>query len=190
MQSFAERLGRFGTIECFDYPYQQENRRAPDRHPVLLAAHRAAFERLRARHSGPIVCVGKSMGGRIGCHLAVDLGAAGPVALVCLGYPLVGQNGGIRDQVLLDLRTPVLFIQGTRDPLCPLEHLARVRDRMTGITELAIVAGGDHSLRVAQPKASPTRSAALDAEGTASEQETIDEWIVSQITAFIDKFSR
>src|SRR5690606_15652747 len=67
--------------------------------------------------------------------------------VVCLGYPLRGTNGALRDEVLLALRTPILFVQGTRDPLCPLEELALVREKMTAPNALHIVDSGDHSLQ-------------------------------------------
>ena len=91
MQAMKRRFEALGSVECFDYPYQVAGRRSPDRHPVLVQAHDEAYERLKASHSGPIVLVGKSMGGRIGCHVAVA-SAKPPAALVCLGYPLVGSE--------------------------------------------------------------------------------------------------
>jgi predicted alpha/beta-hydrolase family hydrolase len=92
-----------------------------------------------------VVLVGKSMGGRIGCHLALQV----PVtAVVCLGYPLSspGKNASLRDQVLLEARTPTLFLQGTRDRLCPLDALDRVRARMAAPNAVHVVESGDHSL--------------------------------------------
>jgi predicted alpha/beta-hydrolase family hydrolase len=85
------------------------------------------------------------MGGRVGCHVALEAQVDG---LVCFGYPLRGQNGKLRDEVLLALRTPVLFVQGTRDTLCALPELEDVRQRMTAPSELYVVEGGDHSLEV------------------------------------------
>ncbi|HEV3410461.1 MAG TPA: alpha/beta family hydrolase, partial [Chthoniobacterales bacterium] len=71
-------------------------------------------------------------------------------ALVCLGYPLCG--GGdrtkLRDRVLRELTTPILFVQGTRDSLCPLDLLEAVRREMAAPNELFVVEGGDHSLSV------------------------------------------
>jgi predicted alpha/beta-hydrolase family hydrolase len=85
------------------------------------------------------------MGGRVGCHLALEEPVAG---VVCLGYPLKSGAGALRDEVLLALRVPVLFVQGTRDPLCPLPALAEVRARMTAPSTLVVVEGGNHSLEV------------------------------------------
>jgi uncharacterized protein len=147
MCAWKERLASLGEVRTFDYPYMRSGkRRSPDRLPALIEAHRAELAALRATASGSIFLIGKSMGGRIGCHLALEESVAG---LVCLGYPLrSGATGALRDQVLLALKTPVLFVQGTRDPLCPLDLLAEVRGRMAAPSTLLIVEGGDHSLAV------------------------------------------
>ena len=129
MRTFARLLGSIGPVEPLDYPYALEGRRRPDPLPKLIEAHRAALAALRAKHDGPIVLAGKSMGGRVGCHVAL----VDPVqAVICFGYPLcgAGDRSRLRDQVLLELKTPILFVQGTRDSLCPLELLEGVRKRM------------------------------------------------------------
>lgn len=135
-------------MRAFDYPYARPGtgrRRAPDKLEVLVAAHREELAALRAdAGSGDrLILAGKSMGSRVGCHVALTETVS---RLVCFGYPLRGQNGKLRDQVLLELRTPILFVQGTRDSLCPLHELEEVRARMTAPSELFVVEGGDHSL--------------------------------------------
>jgi predicted alpha/beta-hydrolase family hydrolase len=145
MIRWAARLAPVGEVVPLDYPYAIAGRRSPDRLPALVAAHRAALAAARARHGGRVVLAGKSMGGRVGCHVALEERVDG---LVCLGYPLRGRGGEVRDEVLLALRTPVLFVQGTRDPLCPLAELAAVRARMAAPSSLHVVEGGNHSLEV------------------------------------------
>jgi predicted alpha/beta-hydrolase family hydrolase len=185
MVAWKQRLERLGRVVPFDYPYQRSGKKSPDRPPVLVSSHRAEFERVRAEHEGPIVLIGKSMGGRIGCHVAVELERAAaaaserPTALVCLGYPLVAPGGAVRDEVLLELRTPVLFVQGTRDSMCPLDRLASVRERMQAPSELHVVEGGDHSL-VAQKRA-------LTQQGLA--QADVDERSFAAIEAFVQRFA-
>jgi predicted alpha/beta-hydrolase family hydrolase len=176
MQTFARMLGTLGTVEPFDYPYALAGRRRPDPLPKLVAAHRAALASLRAKHDGPIMLAGKSMGGRVGCHVAlVDL----VQAVICFGYPLcaAGDRSRLRDQVLLELKTPVMFAQGTRDPLCPLDLLEAVRKRMRAPSTVYVVEGGDHSLIVAK--------ATLKALG--SSQEDVDDSILTAITLFLKK---
>ncbi|MBI5070456.1 MAG: alpha/beta hydrolase [Deltaproteobacteria bacterium] len=171
MEGWARRLGTIGRVARFDYPYMAAGRPYPDPLPRLVEAHAAALT--AARHGRePAVLAGKSMGSRIGCHLSLQA----PVdALVCLGYPLRGQRGDLRDEVLLALRTPVLFVQGTRDGLCPLDLLADVRARMRATTRLHVVEGGDHSLEVGVR--------ALRAAGRT--QEEVDGEALEAIRAFL-----
>jgi predicted alpha/beta-hydrolase family hydrolase len=149
MRTFARLLGSLGRVEPFDYLYAIDGGKRPDPLPKLIAAHRAALASLREKHDGPIVLAGKSMGGRVGCHVALVEPVA---AVICLGYPLcgAGDRSKLRDQVLLELRTPAMFVQGTRDPLCPLELLEGVRKRMRAPSTLHVVDGADHSLLVAK----------------------------------------
>jgi uncharacterized protein len=174
MRAFARLLEPIGPVEPFDYPYALEGRRRPDPLPKLIAAHRAALAGLRARHGGPIVLAGKSMGSRVGCHVAL---AEKVEALICFGYPLcgAGDRSKLRDQVLIELQPPILFVQGTRDPLCPLDLLEAVRKRMRAPSSLHVVDGGDHSLLVAK--------ATLKARG--STQEEADEAARAAIVGFV-----
>lgn len=145
MQRWKERLSTVGDVEAFDYDYMREGRRRPDPLPQLIAAHRQAL--VEARRERSVILIGKSMGGRIGCHVALEENVAG---VVCLGYPLCGggDQSKLRDKVLRASTTPILFVQGTRDTLCPLDLLERVRAEMNAPTFLHIVEGGDHSLMV------------------------------------------
>jgi hypothetical protein len=171
MRAWAERLRDLGIVEAMDYPYVLAGRRSPDALSVLVEAHRQALARARAEHGEdrPVVLAGKSMGGRVGCHLAAELagGAHPPSALVCFGYPLVAPGSGARrDAVLLQLAAPILFVQGTRDPLCPLAELAAVRARMHAPSELFVVEGGDHSLALRRKDEAATGRTQADWDAT------------------------
>src|SRR5437867_6302187 len=147
MQKWRHYLESIGEVALFDYDYMREGRKRPDPPPQLIAAHRSALAEARKKSSGPIFLIGKSMGGRIGCHVALEEKVDG---LVCLGYPLCG--GGdrtkLRDKVLRELQTAILFVQGPRDPLCPLDLLEEVRSQMKVSNFLYLVEDGDHSLRL------------------------------------------
>jgi uncharacterized protein len=119
MQNWKVRLSEIGDVETFDYDYMHEGRKRPDPLPKLIAAHRKALSRAReGQPAASTVLIGKSMGGRIGCHVSLEAKVDG---LVCLGYPLCAMDDRtkLRDAVLRALNTPILFVQGTRDPLCP-----------------------------------------------------------------------
>ena len=176
MRAWKRRLETLGGVRTFDYPYMRQKKKRPDRHDALVAAHRAAIARARRAHPGPLVLAGKSMGSRIGCHVAADTDEA-VRALICFGYPLLGmgKTRKLRDQVLLSLRTPILFIQGTRDTLCPLDLLESTRARMSAQNELHVVDGGDHSLLVTKT--------ALRARNET--QADVDARILSAIATFL-----
>src|SRR5207249_10309335 len=145
--------------------------------PQLIAAHRKALNRARERHRAEsTILVGKSMGGRVGCHVSLEEKADG---LICLGYPLcaMGDRSKLRDEILRALTTPILFVQGTHDSLCPLDLLERIRSEMKAPNFLHIVEGGDHSLRV------PKRQ--LQAAGET--QNEVDQRILQAISGFVNQ---
>ena len=170
IQNWKLRLSEIGEVETFDYDYMTAGRKRADPLPQLIAAHRKALEAAREKYQpDSTFLIGKSMGGRIGCHVSLEQKVDG---LVCLGYPLcaMGDRTKLRDEVLRALTTPVLFVQGTRDALCPLDLLERVRAEMKH---------GDHSLRV------PKRQ--LQAIGET--QEEVDERAFGAVAGFIDQFA-
>jgi predicted alpha/beta-hydrolase family hydrolase len=177
MQRWKERLSAVGDVVPFDYPYLQERRKRPDPLPQLIAGHRQALADARSRAAGPVFLIGKSMGGRIGCHVALEETVAG---VICFGYPLRG--GGdpakLRDKVLRELKTPLLLVQGTRDSLCPLDLLQKVLADMDVQSSLHIVEGGDHSLQVLKRQ--------LQKAGETQEQ--VDEKILAAIALFVGRF--
>jgi uncharacterized protein len=180
MQNWKRRLSEIGDVETLDYAYMRDSRKRPDPLPKLIAAHREALNDARKQHPAEsTILIGKSMGGRVGCHVSLEEKVD---SLVCLGYPLcaMGDRTKLRDEVLRALNTPILFVQGSRDPLCPLDLLERVRTEMKTQNVLHIVDGGDHSLRV------PKRQ--LQASGQT--QEDIDQQILKAIVGFVDQLPR
>jgi predicted alpha/beta-hydrolase family hydrolase len=154
MRRWREHLQTIGHVVAFDYPYMQARRKMPDRMPALVEAHRAVLQKVRAEAGdAPIFLAGKSMGSRVGCHLSLEEKVAG---LVCIGYPLVsGSSGALRDEVLVALRTPILFVQGTHDDLCPLPKLEDVRARMTAPNWIYVAQDANHSIELPSVKRTP-----------------------------------
>jgi predicted alpha/beta-hydrolase family hydrolase len=175
MAGWKKRLATIGPTITFDYPYMRERRRTPDKLPRLIVAHREALDQATHDHAGPVVLAGKSMGSRVGCHLAIETPSVR--ALICFGYPLKapGKQGAVRDEVLLALRVPILFLQGTRDVLCPVDLLEKVRSKMKAPSTLHLVEGGDHSLNVS--------ATALRAAG--EKQSDADARVLAAIAAFV-----
>ena len=159
MTFFARALGAMGArVFRFNFAYSEAGRKAPDRQPLLEETFRAVVESIGSP-AGPLVLGGKSMGGRIASHVV----ASGTEAdgLVFLGYPLhpPGKPERIRDEHLRDIRIPMLFVEGTRDPFCPLETLEKARSRFEGASEVAVIDDGDHSFKVRKSSGRSTAEA-------------------------------
>ena len=86
-----------------------------------------------------------------------------------------GDRSKLRDKVLRAVQTPILFVQGTRDSLCPLDLLERIRAEMKAPTFLHVVEGGDHSLLVSKRHLA----------GTGETQEEVDRRILEAIAKFV-----
>lgn len=151
MADTAAALAELGhPVLRFNYPYMQivsdtGKKRPPDKMPVLEACHLAAAMNLRDRTDGrPQIFAGKSMGGRVGSHLAfAGIPAAG---LVFFGYPLhpQGKPEKLRDEHFDEIYTPALFIQGTRDKLAALDLLRNSLEEYAGETTLKVITGANH----------------------------------------------
>ena len=177
MQNWKRRLSEIGDVETFDYDYMRAGRKRPDPLPPLIAAHGAALQTARQKHQpDSTLLIGKSMGGRIGCHVSLQEKVDG---LVCLGYPLcaMGDRAKLRDEVLRALTTPILFVQATRDALCPLDLLEHVRADMKAPNFLHVVEGGDHSMRASKRQL----------QATGGTQEEVDQQILNAIHGFVDR---
>jgi len=139
------------SVLRFNFPYQDAGRRYPDRPPVLLDAWRAVLADVVDRTGLPVAAGGKSMGGRIASVLAAEEGDAFAArALVFFGYPLhaPGRPEQIRTEHLPRVPVPMLFIEGTADPLARFDLVQSVVDELGSKARLHVVEGGDHSFRV------------------------------------------
>ena len=164
MAEFANGLAqRRVTSYRFNFLYTEQGRKAPDRQPVLEQTFAAVADAVSEREQVPVFLGGKSLGGRIASHVI----AGGTVAagLVFLGYPLhpPGRPDRIRDAHLIDISVPMLFVEGTRDPFCPLDTLEKVRKRLKTDTEVAVIDDGDHSLKVRKSSGRDTEAAWAEA---------------------------
>ena len=81
--------------------------------------------------------------------------AAGVRGLVCLGYPLhpPGKPERMRVAHLRELRTPALFLQGTRDPFGGREEFEQTR--LSAAIRVHFLEDGDHGFK---PRASSGRT--------------------------------
>ena len=189
MAAYGSQLAARGlTVVTFDFAYMARGRKTPDRAPVLEATFRAAVVGATAggRMAGARVFIGgKSMGGRIGTHLAADEAAwpadAPPLAgVVVLGYPLAppgGRRSGDRVSHLRRLRVPTLIVQGTRDVFGAPDEVreAIFAEGVTPPVDIVSVEGGDHSFAVL--KSGGREPAAVHAEV----QDGIVRWVTRRL---------
>jgi uncharacterized protein len=165
----------FTVLRC-NLPYRQARPFGPPG-PGDAARDRAglrnAIAKLRGMMSGRIFLGGHSYGGRQAsmlCAEAPDLVAA----LLLLSYPLhpPRKPEQQRTQHLPDLRTPTLFVHGTRDPFGSIEELQRAIKMIPARTKLLPVEGAGHDLGF---------------KGK-TKQEELPKQIVSEFTAFFADF--
>jgi predicted alpha/beta-hydrolase family hydrolase len=138
-------------VVTFNFLYKELGRRPPDPPARLEAVYRAVVERVRTDVGlapARLYLGGKSMGGRIASHLvAQGIDANG---LVLLGYPLHPANKPerLRSGHLASIKCPLLFVQGTRDPLCRLELLRQTLKGLDAPVGVHLIEGADHSFKL------------------------------------------
>jgi uncharacterized protein len=139
----------YTVLRC-DLPYRQERGFGPP-FPGNAERDRAglrnAVAAVRKRISGQVFLGGHSYGGR----QATILCAAEPQlvsGLLVLSYPLhpPRKPDQLRVQHLPNLRTPSLFVQGTRDPFGSIEEIEHALSLVPAQHELIRVEGAGHDL--------------------------------------------
>jgi uncharacterized protein len=108
------------SVALFEQPYRVAGRRSPAPAGRLDAAWTAAVESLRNGDlSGlPLIVGGRSLGARVACRTAEEVGA---IAVLCLAFPLHAPGRGgdpkaSRVDELDGVQVPTLVVQGDRDP--------------------------------------------------------------------------
>ena len=139
----------YAVLRC-DLPFRHERRTGPP-FPGNAERDRAGLRNavavLRKRVAGRVFLGGHSYGGRqttMLCAAEPDLVSG----LLLLSYPLhpPRKPEQLRSQHLPNLRTPSLFVQGTRDPFASVEELERALKLIPAKTELLRVEGAGHDL--------------------------------------------
>ncbi|MDH3464008.1 MAG: dienelactone hydrolase family protein [Acidimicrobiia bacterium] len=132
-------------VMSFNYPYSERGAKRPDRTEKLVECHQAAAETLRP-DVDHLFLVGRSMGGRMGTYLAAE---GYPCAgLVLFAYPLhpAGKPENLRVAHFPDVTQPMLFFQGTRDPLSRMELFDRHIRPLPNAT-VEILEGATHGFK-------------------------------------------
>src|ERR1700731_375961 len=146
-ETFAEH--GYAVLRC-DLPFRQERRTGPP-FPGNTERDRAGLRNavavLRKHVAGRIFLGGHSYGGRQATMLCA--GEPGLVSgLLLLSYPLhpPRKPEQLRIQHLPNLRTPSLFVHGTRDPFGSVEEMTRALQLIPAKIELMTLEGLGHDL--------------------------------------------
>lgn len=126
------------TVMSFNYPYTERGAKRPDSQPRLVACHLAAAQTLAASVDD-LFLAGRSMGGRMGTYLVA--GGYPAAGLILYAYPLhpAGKPEKLRIDQFADIAIPMLFLQGTNDPLSKMElfshHIAALSNADVDLLE-------------------------------------------------------
>jgi predicted alpha/beta-hydrolase family hydrolase len=178
----AKALAGLGfRVARFEFDYMagrrtEAGRKPPPRAEKLNPEYIAAVDALDARK--PLIIGGKSMGGRVASMITDVLFASGRVrGLLCVGYPFHPPNKPeqLRTKHLVDLKTPTLIVQGTRDAFGTRDDVSAYT--LSPAIEILWLEDGDHDLK---PRKSISGFSSADhlktmAEAVASWAETLAE---------------
>lgn len=177
MEEVAVKFARHSIATLrYQFPYMEKRIKRPDSESVLTDTVRAAIGAAKKLAAGlPLFAGGKSMGGRMTSLAAAKAPLDGARGLVFLGFPLhaAGNPGAARGAHLINVKIPLLFLQGSRDPLADLRLLKPLCKKLGNDAELFVVEGGDHSFHM-------LRSA------KRSDDEALDE-VVEKAARWMDK---
>jgi uncharacterized protein len=143
----------FIVLRC-DLPYRQDRPYGPpgpgeakrDR-----AGLRNALAALKNLAAGQVFLGGLSYGGRQASMLCAEISPEAPeqaAGLLLLSYPLhpPRKPDQLRTQHFFTLRTPALFVQGTRDPFGSIAEIEQALKLIRAKTKLLPVEGAGHDL--------------------------------------------
>jgi predicted alpha/beta-hydrolase family hydrolase len=152
MEAISERLAGQGIATFrYQFPYTEKGSKRPDPKGILLSTVRSAIAKAIEVADGlPLLAGGKSMGGRMTSTALAEEPNEQVKGIIFFGFPLhpPGAPSTGRAAHLSDVQQPMLFLQGTRDPLADLALLKPVCKQLGRMATLHIIDGADHSFHV------------------------------------------
>ena len=135
-KEFAEGFAEVSSIVCFQGTMNLQSR---------IQTFHAVIEHKK------VDCAlgGRSMGARAAVVAAQQSDGAAVNALVLVSFPMVGgKKRESREQILLDLpdNVDVLFVVGSKDSMCDMDHLNRVIGKMKARSWVVEVQRADHGM--------------------------------------------
>ena len=175
MTAVATELAARNTATLrFQFPYMDRGGRRPDPPKLAQATIRAAVTEAGRRLPGlSLIAGGKSFGGRMTSQAQAAASLPGVRGLVFLGFPLhpAKRPADERAKHLFDVRIPMLFLQGTRDPLADVGLMRQTANRLGERATLHLIEGADHSFHVG------ARSGRTDADVRGELADVLVAWV-------------
>jgi predicted alpha/beta-hydrolase family hydrolase len=174
MASVADALAERGIATVrYQFPYMEQGGRRPDPPALAQATVRAAVAKAAELVPGlPLIAGGKSFGGRMTSQAQAAEPLANVRGLAFLGFPLhpAGKPSDARARHLLEVKVPMLFLQGTRDALADTALLKPVVAGLGKRATLLLFDDADHSFHV------PVRSGRKDVDVLREMMEAFAAW--------------
>jgi len=174
MAVVADELAERGIATLrYQFHYMEQGSRRPDPPALAQAAVRAAVAAAgKLARCLPLIAGGKSFGGRMTSQAQAAASLDGVRGLAFLGFPLhaAGKPSNDRARHLLDVKVPMLFLQGTRDTLADLAMLRPVVKGLGKRATLCLFDEADHSFHV------PARTGRKDPEVRGEVLDALAEW--------------
>jgi predicted alpha/beta-hydrolase family hydrolase len=160
----------------YQFPYMEKGSKRPDPPGIAHAAVRAAIAAAAQRCPGlRLIAGGKSFGARMTSQAQAKAPLANVVGLAFFGFPLhpAGKPSVERADHLLEVKIPMLFLQGTADKLAEPDLLKPVVKKLGACATLHFLEAADHSFHV------PVRSGRKDAEVMTEALDAFAAWMTA-----------
>jgi hypothetical protein len=153
----------------------EQGGKRPDPPRLAQATVRAAVaEAAKLLPKLALVAGGKSFGGRMTSQAQAEAPLPSVRGLAFLGFPLhaAGRPSEERAAHLYEVKIPMLFVQGTRDPLADIALMRKLAKAFGKRATLIAIEDGDHSFHV------PARTGRKDADVMVEMLDALADWIV------------
>ncbi|MDM0025363.1 alpha/beta hydrolase family protein [Variovorax saccharolyticus] len=152
MAAVADGLAERGIATLrYQFPYMERGSKRTDSPAVAHAAVRAAVAHAADLFPAlPLFAGGKSFGARMSSQAQALVPLPRVEGLVFLGFPLhpAGAPSSDRARHLFEVRTPMLFVQGTRDKLAEFDRIEKLAAELGPLATLLRIDEADHSFHV------------------------------------------
>ncbi|MDA0838416.1 MAG: dienelactone hydrolase family protein [Planctomycetota bacterium] len=149
VESLAAALAEAGVATFrYNYPYSEKGGGGLNSQKVLLSTVRNAVAAASvAAEDLPLFAGGHSMSGRMTSMAQAEEPLPNVKGIVFFAFPTSGKADQ-RTEHFADVKLPILFFQGTRDKLTPLDSIEPAVKKLGKQATLHIVDTADHSFKI------------------------------------------